>query len=85
MTPPVVVAVMLATKFATGTTFTVIALLLVPVTAGLLDITRIRYPVPATAPAGIVALIAPKLPSSDNVPIFVGDAKEPVGPDNCAV
>jgi hypothetical protein len=42
MTPPVVVDIVFATKLATGTTFTVIALLLLPVTAGLLATTRIR-------------------------------------------
>jgi hypothetical protein len=57
----------------------------VPVTAGLLLITLILYPVPETAFAGIVALIVPELALLTNVPIAVGEAKEPDASDNWAV
>ena len=54
----------------------------VPIILGLLDITRILYPLPPGNPDGIVAGILPELEVLANVPIEVGDEKEPLASDN---
>ena len=55
-----------------------------PVIEGVLEITRILYPVPDKVPAGIVAAIVPAA-ILVNVPIFTGVVKIPEALDNCAV
>ena len=62
-----------------------LAPLAAPVTAGLLLITRIRYPVPVAVLAGIVAEMVPVLDILFIEPMFVGLAKEPAELDNCAI
>ena len=69
----------------TGDGFTAITLLLDPVIEGLLDLTRIRYPLPEAVPTGIVALMVPEFASLTNVPIVAGDANEPEELDSSAV
>ena len=61
------------------------AALLLPVVAGLSEITRIKYPVPASVAAGIVILMVPALAVEVKVPILVGLAKLPVASDSWAV
>jgi hypothetical protein len=62
-----------------------LTLLVLPVTEGELEITRMRYPVPAACPAGIVALIELPVVALAKVPMAVGDVKEPEAFESWAV
>ena len=73
------------TEVIVGRAFIVMALLDDPTTDGLLAITRIRYPVPADAPGGIVADMLPELALDIRLPILTGEANDPKGSDSCAV
>jgi hypothetical protein len=57
------------------------AILFADVIAGLLDITRIRYPAPVEVPTGIVATIVPEFASLVKLPISV-PGNTPVELDN---
>ena len=70
---------------AVGATFTVIlAPLSDPITTGFELTTRIRYPLPAVVPAGMVPEIVPAAVDV-KVPMLTGLANEPAAFDNCAV
>lgn len=62
-----------------------LALLSVPVAEGELLTTRIRYPDPPLVVVAIVALMFPAFKVLIKLPMFTGEANEPVLFDNCAV
>ena len=75
-TPVVIVQLFVIVKFVP---------LSVPMAAGLVDTTRMRYKVPESVPVGIVILIEPVLLVEFKLPIVVGEVKFPRASDNSAV
>ena len=85
MAPTLIFCVVVGEMLTVGKFMVRLVPLSVPVTAGLLLITLILYPVPVAVPEGIVALIVPELASLTVVPIGTGLENDPDELDNCAV